>query len=90
MTRELITTAQDVTFVTACTKANIKPTGAQYSKFRRKFGLAYTTMKNLPVGSHVFEETGREFSTQKADGAAIHQEYGPFSRTPNKQPRKKK
>ena len=38
--------SNDGIFKKACEMAKIPPTGRQASKFRRKTGLAYTTMKS--------------------------------------------
>lgn len=77
-------------FTAACEKAGIPPTAAQFSKFRRHFGLAYTTVKGYVTGSTLHQTTGLEFSDQRAGGTVLPQEYGPYSKTPSEWPKPKK
>lgn len=71
-------------FQMACMAAGVQPGNRQYSKYRRHFGLAYTTEHGLAVGSRVNERGGLEFSDQRASGgAAKTNDYGPYSATPN-------
>lgn len=81
----------DQNFKEGCSKAGIPETSAQYSKWRRGYGLAYTTFHNLSLGSRINEKSGYEFSDQKASGnPAKINDYGPYSATPNRFPEARK
>lgn len=79
----------DADFRNACDAAGIPPSAAQYSKYRRHFGVAYSLVKGCPIGSKVHEISGLEFSDQRAKGNVVPQEYGPYSKTPKAWPKDK-
>jgi hypothetical protein len=74
-------------FKAACEKAGIPATTAQASKYRRGYGLAFTTEHGYKTGSKVHEKTNSEaLQCQRADGKAGKiNDYGPYSATPNNQ-----
>jgi hypothetical protein len=74
-------------FKAACEKAGIPPTAAQASKYRRGYGLAFTTEHGYPVGSKVHQKANPEaLECQQSSGKTGKiNDYGPYSSTPNNQ-----
>jgi hypothetical protein len=74
-------------FKALCDKAGLKEaTAAQASKYRRGFGIAYTTSKNKTLGSKVDENKGPDelADAQRTQGGKPSRinDYGPYSATP--------
>jgi len=75
-------------FKELCSKAGLKDaSAAQASKYRRGYGIAYTTSKNKAVGSRIDECRGSDESleaqrVQTGWKSAKINDYGPFSPTP--------
>lgn len=65
-------------FIAACEKAGIKPTSAQASKYRRGFGIAYTTQHGLALGSRsgFKERPGADLTPPSKRRAKIDPEKG--------------
>lgn len=81
----------DQNFKEGCSKAGIPETSAQFSKWRRGYGVAYTSFHGLSLGSRINEKSGLEFSDQKASGSPSKlNDYGPYSATPNATPQVRK
>lgn len=69
-------------FVAACEAAGIPATTAQASKYRRKFGLAYTHEHGYTKGSRINEVSG-DSSAQRGTGNYKPMLAGPYSSNPN-------
>lgn len=70
-------------FVKACEAAGIPATAAQASKYRRGYGLAFTTEKGFAAGSRVQEKASELSEAQAAGGKpGVINDYGPYSTTP--------
>ena len=70
-------------FVAACAKAGVEPTAAQASKYRRGFGIAYTTEHGLAVGSRAQMKMRTMDEGDEKKRPAKPQQYGPYSGNPN-------
>lgn len=75
-------------FKELCSKAGLKEaTAAQASKYRRGYGIAYSTSQGKPLGSKVNEKKGSDeaMDAQRASSgwkSAKINDYGPYSSTP--------